>query len=236
MLAGLMADIAARKSALLALLLFVPIPSLGSVMGLWIAPGPFGKTVYFLCKLWILILPAIWLVKVEKGRLSLSPPRHGGFGFAVGSGLFIGAGIIAAYGYLAASHINPSHLRALAAANGFDRVEIYLAFAAYFTFINAPLEEYVWRWFVFTRCETLLPRRAAVAVAAACFTLHHIIVLRSFLPWSLTVLGACGVFIGGAVWSWCYLRYRSIWPGYVSHAIVDAAILAVGWKLLFDTA
>ena len=48
--------------------------------------------------------------------------------------------------------------------------------------------------------------------------------------------GTCGVFVGGAVWNWCYLRYRSIWPGYVSHAIVDAALLAIGWKLLFDAA
>ena len=154
----------------------------------------------------------------------------------MGSGLIIGAGIIAAYRYLVAPNVNPGDLRALGAANGFDHAALYLAFAAYFTLINALLEEYVWRWFVFTRCETLLPRGAAVAVAAACFTLHHVIVLRSFLPWGLTALGACGVFVGGAVWSWCYLRYRSIWPGYVSHAIVDAAILAIGWKLLFDAA
>ncbi len=236
MLVGLMTDLVPRKSALLALLLLVPIPSLGSAMSLWIAPGPIGKTVYFLCKIWILILPVGWLVKVEKGRPSLSPPRQGGFGFGVGSGLIIGAGIIAAYHYLIAPNVNPGELRALAAANGFDRAALYLAFAAYFTIINALLEEYVWRWFVFTRCETLLPRRTAVAVAAACFALHHVIVLRSFLPWDLAALGAGGVFVGGAVWSWCYLRYRSIWPGYVSHAIVDAAILAIGWDLLFSAA
>jgi membrane protease YdiL (CAAX protease family) len=41
------------------------------------------------------------------------------------------------------------------------------------------------------------------------------------------------VFIGGCVWSWCFLRFRSIWPGYVSHVIVDVAVFAVGYLILF---
>jgi membrane protease YdiL (CAAX protease family) len=233
MLLGLMSDPATRTPALLALLLLVPIPSIGSATALWIAPGPLGQAVYFICKLWILVLPVVWRLRVERGRLSLSPARHGGFVFGAGSGLVLGAAIIASYAGLAAPSVDPDSLRSVATASGFDRPGIYLALAAYFTFVNALLEEYVWRWFVFTRCERLLPRGAAVVVAAAGFTAHHVIVLRSFLPWGLAVWGACGVFAGGVVWNWCYLRYRSIWPGYVSHVLVDAAILSVGWKLLF---
>jgi membrane protease YdiL (CAAX protease family) len=41
------------------------------------------------------------------------------------------------------------------------------------------------------------------------------------------------VFTGGAIWSWLYVRYRSIWPGYLSHAIVDVAVFAVGWWIIF---
>ena len=64
MLIGSMSEAAVKKPALLALLLLVPVPSFGSAMGLWIAPGAVGETVYFLCKLWILVLPVVWLVKV----------------------------------------------------------------------------------------------------------------------------------------------------------------------------
>jgi len=227
-----MSDKQTSKLALIALLLFVPVPSLGASMGLWIAPGPFGKTVYALCKIWILALPVFWLLVVEKGRPSFSRPIRGGLGFGVASGAGIGLAILAAY-FLAAPSIDSEPLRLLAGVNGFDRPATYLAFAAYFTFINALLEEYVWRWFVFTRCEKLMPRGAAIAAAALFFTLHHVLVLKAFFPWSITAAGAVGVFIGGAAWSWCYLRYRSIWPGYVSHAIVDAAILIVGWRLMF---
>ena len=35
------------------------------------------------------------------------------------------------------------------------------------------------------------------------------------------------------VWSVCYLRYRSIWPGWVSHVAADVAGLAIGWRVLF---
>ena len=221
------------RRALIALLLLAPAPSIGAAMGLWIAPGPIGKTVYFLSKCWILALPAFWLQRIEKQRPSLSPPRHGGFVFGVASGLVIGATILAAYHFALAARIDPAPLRAQAAAAGFDRVAIYIAFAAWFCTINAVIEEYVWRWFVYTRCEMLMPRYAAVVLAAALFTAHHVIVLRAFFPWPLALFASAGVFTGGAVWSWSYLRYRSIWPGYVSHAIVDAAILIVGWKMLF---
>ena len=40
--------------------------------------------------------------------------------------------------------------------------------------------------------------------------------------------------LGGMAWSWCYVRFGSIWPAYVSHAIVDVAVFAVGWDLLFN--
>ena len=49
----------------------------------------------------------------------------------------------------------------------------------------------------------------------------------------ITVLASLGVFVGGACWSWLYLRYRSVWPCYVSHAIVDVPIFVLGYRLIF---
>ncbi|MFH1747051.1 MAG: CPBP family glutamic-type intramembrane protease [Planctomycetota bacterium] len=222
-----------RKQALIALLLLVPMPSLGTAMGLWIAPGAFGKTIYFICKTWILALPAVWLLWIERGRLSLSPARKGGFVFGVVSGLLISALIYGVYRLLLVYGLDTTKLREVAADSGFATLGLYVAFAAYLTLINAALEEYVWRWFVFTRWERLTSAWAAAICAAACFALHHILALGIFLPWSVTGLAVAGVFVGGVVWCWCYKRYRSIWPGYVSHALVDVAIFIIGWELLF---
>ena len=46
------------------------------------------------------------------------------------------------------------------------------------------------------------------------------------------MLASAGVFVGGVAWSWLYRRSGSIWPGYLSHAIVDAAIMGVGYAAL----
>ena len=43
---------------------------------------------------------------------------------------------------------------------------------------------------------------------------------------------AAGIFIGAGLWSGLYLRTRSVWPGYLSHAIVDVAVFAIGWRLI----
>ena len=110
---------------------------------------------------------------------------------------------------------------------------MYLAFAAYLTLVNSLLEEYVWRWFVQSRCALLMRPTAAIGSAALFFTLHHVIALRAYLGWGATLAASLGVFVGGALWGWMYQRYRSVWPGFISHALVDAAIFTVGWSLLF---
>ena len=109
----------------------------------------------------------------------------------------------------------------------------YLAFVAYLSLINSAMEEYVWRWFVFRKCEVMVGAAAAGVLSGLLFTVHHVIALRAQFGWDVTLLASAGICVGGAAWSWCYLKYRSIWPGYVSHLIVDATVFVIGWKLIF---
>lgn len=223
----------ARRWAAWALLLLVPAPSLGTLAGMWLWPGPVGQTVYALCKIWLLALPLFWLLRVEKGQVSWSPPRQGGLLAGLALGLAIGGAILAVYALVGEKWIDAGPVRRAAQQKHLATPVLYLALAAYLIVVNALLEEYVWRWFVFRQTERLMPGWAAVWVSALFFTIHHIIALRALFGWDLTLLGSAGVFVGGAIWSWCYWRYRSIWPGYVSHALVDVAILLIGWRLIF---
>lgn len=228
-----------RASALFALLLLVPAPSVGTALamsvemtqGTWL-----GQGAYALSKIWLVALPLAWLLWVDGGRMSWSPPRKGGLLAGVGLGLVLSLGIYFAYAVLGPQLIDPAQVRARALQVGIGTPLRFVLFAGYLVLVNSLLEEYVWRWFVFRKCEALLPRGwggAAVLLSAVFFTLHHVIALRAQFDWLPTVLASLGVFLGGVAWSWCYLKYRSVWPGYLSHLIVDVTLLWIGWKLIF---
>lgn len=89
------------------------------------------------------------------------------------------------------------------------------------------------RWFVFRQFEAIVGPWWAVLAAALAFTTHHVVALAGQFDTGLAIVGSVGVFTGGVTWSWLYRRYGSIWPGYVSHALVDVAVFAIGYQLIF---
>jgi membrane protease YdiL (CAAX protease family) len=224
-----------QRHALLALLLLVPVPSLSTAAASFWWPGTnFGQGLFIAGKVWLVVFPLLWWLKVEKGRWSWSPARQGGFGVAAILGLLIAAAIFGVYALTRQlGWMDPATVAARAAQTGLDQKAIYLAGAVYWVTLNSLMEEYVWRWFVFRQCEHLAGGLAAVFLSALAFTLHHVVALSGQFSWPMTLLGSAGVFTGGAIWSGLYLRYRSIWPGYVSHAIVDLPIFIIGWWMIF---
>ena len=190
-------------------------------------------TVFALCKVWILALPALWWLWVEGGRPSWSEPKQGGLLPGAGLGLILATAIVAAYWLIGVGRIQPELLRTATEGMGLATPLAYLGGALYWIFVNSVLEEYVFRWFVFSQCERLMPGGIAVVASALVFTTHHVVALQVYLTPAMTALASAGVFIGGVLWSWCYLRYRSIWPGWVSHAIADVAVFGIGALLAF---
>jgi membrane protease YdiL (CAAX protease family) len=223
-----------RRSALLALILLAPAPSIGTAMAMVVAPGPIGQVVFVVAKIWLLGLPLVFHLWVERERPSLSPVRQGGLGIGTALGVAVGVVIVGAFWALE-SHIDPELLREAVRRVDLDSPIAYLSGAGYWILVNSVLEEYVYRWFVFTRAERLMPWWAAILLSAAIFTAHHVVALSVYMGVGLTALASAGVFLGGAVWSWCYWRYRSVWPGWLSHLVADIAIFAIGWHLVFSS-
>lgn len=224
-----------RKRAFLALLLLLPVPSIGTAASLvWWADLSAGKAIFIAGKIWIALLPVIWLVWVDRGRLSWSPPRKGGFAMGAGLGTAIAGIVFGTYfAAKAAGLIDDDQVAEQAAKTGLNSLGLYILGAVYWITLNSLMEEYVWRWFVFRKFEILVGGKLAVVAAALGFTAHHVIALAAQFGWLATVLGAFGVFVGGTTWSWLYLRYRSVWPCYVSHAIVDVSVFVIGYWLIF---
>ena len=228
-----------RHRALIALALLVPAPTLGALTAFVLAPGPIGQAVYAACKLWILALPLAWLLLVERGRVSLSPLPRASRARALAEGVLLGlafgAVVVGTNALVGERWLDAAHLRQIAGAAGFGTRGAYLGIAVYIALVNALLEEYVWRWFVYRQVERLVRPALAVPLAALFFTLHHIVVFAVQLGPQVAALGSVGVFAGGCIWSWLYARWRSVWPAWVSHVLVDVAGLWIGWQLLFGT-
>jgi membrane protease YdiL (CAAX protease family) len=222
-----------RTSAWLALALLAPVPTIGVTSALVVAPGPIGQAVFTACKLWLLLLPTVWYLAVERGRPSWSPPRRGGLGVGLALGAAIGATILLAYTLAVSDRVDPSLVRQAARTMTLLSPPDYLLAAAGWTLVNSLMEEYVYRWFVLRQLRAITSDLVAIFGSALVFTAHHVVAVSVYLTPALTVLASLGVFLGGVTWSWLYLRYRSVWPPWISHVLADVAVFVIGWHLLF---
>ena len=192
-----------------------------------------GQGLFFLMKALLLILPIFWIFCVDKQSLSLSKPQQGGFVTSGMIGILISIIILGVYLLLGEYLIDTTLIQSKMQEIGLATRGAYIFAAAYWILINSVLEEYVWRWFVVQQAEKMIGSSGAILIAAIGFTLHHVLALQLYFNWVAVFLCAIGIFVGGAIWSWCYIRYRSIWPCYLSHAIVDLAIFGIAYKILF---
>ena len=95
-------------------------------------------------------------------------------------------------------------------------------------------EEYYFRWFLFGRMRAFLPLPAALVLSGLVFMAHHVILLNYYLPGQFWIIGIFSLCIatGGMTWSWLYARTGSLYAPWLSHAVIDVVILAIGWDLL----
>jgi uncharacterized protein len=184
--------------------------------------------------------PVFWVCVMERQRLRWSAPGLGGLVEGVGFGLVAAAAILALYyGVLRHTTVfagTPAEVRAK--VEGFHAATPlrYLALAAFISVLHSLAEEYYWRWFVFGRLQGVLPLAAAILVSSLGFMAHHVVVLSVYSPGrflTAVVPFSLGVAVGGAVWAWLYHHTGSLAATWVSHVLVDAAIMVVGYDLLF---
>jgi uncharacterized protein len=225
------------KKSILALCLLIPAPSLGVAAASICFPNSMlGTALFAFSKLWLLALPVLWHLFVDKEKLQKPTLKAAGLVPGFGLGLLLSAAIYAAYSLFGGTLLDPSLMSREVEKIGLDSPLLYLAGAAYWILVNSVLEEYVWRWFVVKQSETFLPKWGAIALSALAFTIHHVVILSLYFEWPAVLLCSAGVFVGGAVWSALYSRYRSIWPGYLSHAVVDGIIFYIGAQVVFAAA
>jgi membrane protease YdiL (CAAX protease family) len=202
--------------------------------------NPAIQAAYGLGKVAQFAFPIVYLGLFEPGSLRLRWPSARGLALGVGFGLLVGAAMIVAYRYLLADWLiemgTREQVRAKVEEFGAGSPFGFAVLALFIAGIHSFLEEYYWRWFVFGRLRRLIPMGAAIVFSSLAFMAHHVVVLHVYLPGhflSAAVPFSLAVAVGGAVWAWLYDRTGSLVAPWVSHLLVDAAIMAVGYDLLF---
>lgn len=232
-----------QKQSLLALLLVAPVQFIGTTTAMvWFPDAIWAKVGFGVAKVLLMLAPLAWLVWVEKTRPRIPPVRNivagPGMGWAHLTGVIIFVSIAAAYYLVGESWIDTTLMREKIAQMNLDNIWLYVAGALYWCTVNSLLEEYFWRWFVYSRLRDVLPANAAgiagaIVAVALLFTAHHVVAMKVYFDWNVTLLGALGCFIGSATWSVLYVKFKNIYACYVSHVYADLIIFYIGWRLIF---
>jgi membrane protease YdiL (CAAX protease family) len=199
--------------------------------------NPATKGVYAVSKVVQFAFPVAWVAFVQRQRVAVGKPRLTG----VGTGGILGATILAGmfglyYGYLRSSAVLAGAPRAIAGLMsdfGIESAAGFLVLAGFLSLIHSLAEEYYWRWFVFGQLRESLPLSAAIAISSLGFMAHHVLVIGRFLGGygPFTWFFAFCVAVGGGLWAWLYHRTGTLYGAWLSHFMVDAGLMWVGYDL-----
>lgn len=184
--------------------------------------------------------PVLYLALVDPNHLRSLRPQFKGWGLGIGFGVLVSAGVFALYEAGLRSWLvdigTATQIRGKIEEFNSATPIRYAALAGFLAVVHSLLEEYYWRWFVFGRLRKLLSVPSAIALSSFAFMAHHVIVLGRFFPndfWTAAVPFSLCIAVGGAFWAWLYNRSGSIYSTWLSHLLVDVAILAIGYDLVF---
>ena len=171
------------------------IPTISILFTLNYNDDELTSQIFFMaCKLWLLIAPAYWFLRVEGREISRSPADKEGLAMGAITGLLMSAIIILMW-YIFGDTIDTEAMLTEMETTGLTDIRIYMAGMLYWIFLNSLLEEYVFRWFVTTKgIELLGSEISAIILSASLFTLHHAIALHYFgFLWWQTILASFGL-------------------------------------------
>lgn len=199
------------------------------------------QSLYSGSKLVQFAFPLAWVWLAQRRRVRWTRPDARSLAWGAGFGVLTVALMLGAYyGYF-------KHSEALARTPAMvqDKLKdmkltsgaLYLLFAAFLCVPHALLEEYYWRWFCFGQLRRVTPVAAAAVISGLAFMSHHVIVIWAYLPGQLglVALFSLAVAVGGVAWCWIYQRAGSLYGPWVSHILVDAGIMWIGYDLAYRT-
>ena len=155
-----------QKLALWGLLLVSVAPSVSVITGFALKAGIVAIVVFLLTKIWIFGLPAFWHLKVEKGKLSFSLPKNGGWKESVLLGLGMLIVIFTAYFILGDKMLKPEELTEILDSVGLTVAWKFTLAILFWVFINCII------CLCYSRCNffNFFKKRNNPRTSSICFT------------------------------------------------------------------
>jgi len=188
---------------------------------------------FIFAKFWIILIPIYWIYRIEESHISLGEINSKGMYQSIVSGIliFLAVGIIF---LIFGDTLDVDLMKQEIGGTGLLNPHIFLLGVFYWITVNSLVEEFVFRQFIGDRILEFTGRESVtVLLSAAIFTLHHTVLLGYYFePWQ-NVISSIGIFIAGAIWSLLWLRHRSLFVCWISHAIADVAVFGIAYVILF---
>ncbi len=208
-----------------------------------LAGHPAMKTVAGVCKAVQFGFPLAWVVLVAREPVHMPRPVRAGVGAGLLFGIAVAAAALGLYFAVLKSHPAfadaPRLVRAKLQDLNCNSPARFLFLGGFISILHSGLEEYYYRWFLFGRLRRALAFGPAALLAGIAFIGHHVIVLNAYVApayfWTMTLPLCLCVGVGGVIWSRIYERSGSIGGPWISHIVVDLALMGIGYDLVLRT-
>ena len=220
--------------AFIALILVSVMPTISIIFTYsWSESELQGQIFFIFSKLWYIFIPVYWIYRIEESRLMLGEMNSNGRNESLISGIIIFV-IISVIFLIFGETIDVELMKQEIGPTGLLNLPLFITGMIYWITINSLIEEFVFRQFIGDRLLEITGREyISVLLSAAIFTCHHTVLLSLYFePWQ-NAIASLGVFIAGTTWSILWLRHRSLFVCWLSHAIADLAVFGIAYLILF---
>lgn len=205
----------------------------------WIPESNGGPVAYGLTKIWVLIYPLFFFGWIGLGGLTRREDRKSswpswkmvvlsGLGSGVAVSLIGTLMVLTPVGEIVREH-GPK-LGQKADELGFRKN--FVLVAIFISVFHSAMEEYYWRWFVYGHLRQMVGHWPGHLIAALAFTGHHVVITLQLFPAPLALFLSALVGFGGLIWTLMYEWHGTVWGCWISHVLVDAFLMIVGYHLL----
>ena len=211
----------------------------------WFPDGNAGRSAWFATKIWILVYPLFFFGLIGLGGLVRREDRPAiwpSWAVVIGTGLLTGICIsligclmvITPVGEIVKA--NSHNLVEKAEGLGFATRGRFLMVATFITILHSAMEEYYWRWFIYGHLRQMVGHWPGHLIAAVAFTGHHLVLMSVLFPLPLALFLSFLVGLGGLIWTLMYEWQGTVLGCWLSHLVVDAFIMIVGFRLIMHGA